>query len=389
VLASLLGCGDVASDHPVVRAGCAWPVRADRATLNIAYPDDGATYWATGYALRADERLVLRGEFPDARYASFITYGATGGAIDGLADFEIEPEAGSANPFRAPTAGAPGSPGHYRVDLRADVAPGAVANTLAVRGDDPATATEEARGTVIFRVYVPNDPTSPTGGRALPSIEVLHGDGTTSTVPACAHPGADEDSIRVVEENGPATDIPAPAVPIFVRPANGANLYPNPDNVYVATITSHHPGRVIVLRGRAPTFPDTRAGDPPWKPAQLRYWSLCSNEYRKPYPVSACVADFETAIDADGWYTFVVSTPEDRPPNANAASGITWLDWGDTTVDGLLLMRQMLAAPGFGGAAIGLPPGAPVVPGMGEWAPRGVYCERAVFESGGATACGL
>ena len=45
------------------------------------------------------------------------------------------------------------------------------------------------------------------------------------------------------------------------------------------------------MRGKAPTFPDTRAGQPVTGNEQVRYWSMCTNEYRKPYPVSFCKRD--------------------------------------------------------------------------------------------------
>ena len=177
---------------------------------------------------------------------------------------------------------------------------------------------------------------------------------------------------------------------MFIRPANGGgNLYPNPDNVYVATIVGYQPGRVVVVRGRAPTFPDTRAGQPVTGDEQVRYWSLCTNEYRKPNPVSSCLHDDEVPVDDNGDYTFVVSTPGDRPSNATEANGVAWLDWGSTDVNGLLLLRNMLASPSFPESATNLKPGSLASSTMGKYAPKAVYCDKATFEQGGASACGL
>ncbi|HMT26256.1 MAG TPA: hypothetical protein PKD07_18150, partial [Microthrixaceae bacterium] len=84
-------------------AGCAWAVRADKETLNIAYPDTSATYWATSYQLAEGQHLELRGTLPQAEYASLITYGPSGGALDALTDHEIELDEGAANPLTVMT----------------------------------------------------------------------------------------------------------------------------------------------------------------------------------------------------------------------------------------------------------------------------------------------
>jgi hypothetical protein len=119
----------------------------------------------------------------------------------------------------------------------------------------------------------------------------------------------------------------------------------------------------------------------------VRYWSLCTNEYRKPYPVSFCVIDRDVVLDDEGRYTFVISTPEDRPANATADDGVTWLEWGSTEVNNLLLMRHMLASPDFPESAINLEPGTLASAGMGAYAPVGAYCDRVTFEENGPLAC--
>jgi hypothetical protein len=143
-----------------------------------------------------------------------------------------------------------------------------------------------------------------------------------------------------------------------------------------------------VIRGRAPTFPDTRAGARITRRDQVRYWSFCTNQYAKPYRTSACRNDARVAT-VDGSYTIVVSTREDRPEGLGSRRGVTWLPWGSTRVPSLILMRQMLPADDYAEAAANLAPGQPAVAVMGEYAPRAVYCSTTTFARGGATACGL
>ena len=166
-------------------------------------------------------------------------------------------------------------------------------------------------------------------------------------------------------------------------------MYPNPDTAFVPPMASYQPGKVVVVRGTAPSTPDTEAGQSPTAPGQMRYWSFCTNEYTKPYPVTDCVYDHQVPLDGNGDYTFVVSTPGERPANATAANGVTWLDWGSTSTNLLLAFRNMLPDPSFHQSVFDLAPGQPATEVMGPYAPVAVTCDRSVFEAGGAAACGL
>jgi hypothetical protein len=399
-------------------AVCAWAAKAGKDIQNIAYPDTSATYWALTYSLAGGEHLVIHGQFPEARYASFITYAPTGGALGVLTDRDIDPDPGSTNPFRGQGAGEPGKRS-YTIEVRGDAGddPNALTSVSVPDSPSPSNTTTTAggattapprelpmppivlgsgggdgeRGTLLYRVYVPTDAGDPLGGAPLPEVSIAtDGGGEETPVPTCAKPAASPNGKAIVEQFGPATDTEPPATPIFIRPGRNANnLFPNPDNVYVATIVRDRPGEVVVVRAKAPTFPDTAAGDPVTGDEQVRFWSLCTNEYRKPYPVTECARDDQVPLDDQGMFTFVISTPQDRPANATEADGVVWLDIGDTTYDSVLLFRHMLASPTFAEAATKLAPGALATSTMGPYAPVGAYCTRATFEEGGATACGL
>jgi hypothetical protein len=433
-LVALGGCGGddgdggeqsppTAGPSPTGDGDCAWAVQVDATTQNVAYPDTNATYWTMSYALAAGEELELAGTYAAARYSSFISYGPVGGPIDVLTDRDIEPDEGSSNPFADVTGDVTGhgrggeadGTRRYTVRITRDepqTAAGEAPNVLAARRGDVApeasggapaptlpegTETPEppvllgsgagdpdaVAGTVLYRVYLSDDADDPAGG-PLPEVTLVTEGGERTPVPTCDSPGPSEIARELAANNGPPTDREAPPQPVFVRPeASALNLFPNPDNVYIATIAAHRPGVVVVLQGRAPTFPDPAAGRPVGGDEQVRYWSLCTDEYRKPYPVSSCVADRDVVLDADGRYTFVISTAEDRPANATAADGVTWLDWGSTEVDNLLLMRHMLADPGFDESAIDVAPGALASSSMGAYAPEGRYCTVEAFEADG------
>ncbi|GGI94208.1 hypothetical protein [Streptomyces brasiliensis] len=136
-----------------------------------------------------------------------------------------------------------------------------------------------------------------------------------------------------MKENAPAGGFegcgnPTPSAPGFAVPDKAGGLFPNPYNQYLCTPLAHEPGRIAVVRGKAPSFPNTREGQSVLTTTQVRYWSICQNQWQLPYPASSCAADFQTALDKQGNDTYVVSTQQDRPANATAANGITWIDWG-------------------------------------------------------------
>lgn len=99
--------------------------------------------------------------------------------------------------------------------------------------------------------------------------------------------------------------------------------------------------KVVVLAGRLPTVPKTRGGSARMTAAQARYWSLVGYavpsgwDFIKAFDKNAvigsavhAVMDEELVLDDKRRYLIVLSRPADRPRNATAANGITWVDWG-------------------------------------------------------------
>ena len=95
-------------------------------------------------------------------------------------------------------------------------------------------------------------------------------------------------------------------------------------------------GKVAVLTGKLPTTPHTRNGEPTMEPAEARYWSITATDPALPDAdgfvgaVLHSVMDDEIVTDAAQNYVIVLSRPEDRPANATAENGITWVNWGPT-----------------------------------------------------------
>lgn len=391
--------------------------------INTAYPDAGAYYWAANFTVPAGARLELQGEFAHARYQSFISYDERGQPVESLADYLIEPEAGSVNPYR------PGADRHavarrYTVEVitgkrgdrlqEGEYLDGHSRNLL--------HAPQYAPGqqTLIYRIYVPNLGLDVDGGVGLPrpvltlaSGERLEGAAACQALKASQRPRISPDAVAltmaqyrtILDQPGQPYAWPA-TVPLTwhvqmdrkallgiytgevseaTRRSEGG-FYPNPDNNYVRTIVNRKHGKVLVLRGKMPTTPKTHDADPLMGQGQLRYWSLCSNQGFVNTRVNDCVYDEQVPLDQDGFYTIVLSRAADRPRNAIAECGIAWLpmaDDGDGAVDEdvtVVQIRNMLASPDFAQAIQRVEPGMEQQI-MGPYLPRAFYTMPNVVET--------
>lgn len=321
---------------------CAWAFTSGgplpAVSLNIAYPDTHAIYWVTGFTLDSALSISVEGTYPDARYMSLNVYDATlssftqNGLPSGLADYSIAPDPGSANPWQQ-YAEAGGS---FEVNITSTASAGQ-SNTL------------------------PMPPVVAGGFKGLP--------------PTCSGSSC-------------------PPLDQFER-ASLSSLFPNVDNAYISALTQPKPGNILVLRGRLPITPSGYFTNhpEPWPTAgkQLRYWSLCNNLYMQPYPVTSCVADNDMQVDANGYYTVVVSAIADRPVNATTAQGVEWLK-NSTLLPysrHMLIVRNLLPND-FPYAAQNVPMSSSPANAssvMGDYDPAVYSCSRKTFEKGGWQAC--
>ncbi len=406
VLAALAVVGGAVAAAPQSTAapelGCAWQFMSNATTLNVAFPDANATYWVLPYTLLAGDRITLAGQYPYARYMSLNTYGTDFDTVDTLRDNEITPDPGSGNPFADPTATSlPPDRRHWHATVTTGPADHSRNEIAAL--PTGAGAQRLPAGFLIIRVYVPDDAASPAGGVPLPQVSLTRA-GRTVEVTTCSAPfdpaavtggpigAAAASTFDAVIASAAAGAFPGNTPEAtFVNPASTSGLFPNGDNKYVGAALTHQPGRVAVVRGRAPTYPDTRAGAPVTEPGtQVRYWSMCQNDLVSPYPVVACAADFQTAVDDSGYYTYVIATPDDVPASAAADPAVTVLPWGSTDVaKKVLFLRHMLPSPQFYPNSVQASQDSGVDPAasMGEYYPRAVYCDTDTYETGGYNAC--
>ena len=96
-----------------------------------------------------------------------------------------------------------------------------------------------------------------------------------------------------------------------------------------------------MIHGKAPTSPTRAPGKHPICRRQVRYWSICENSDTT--RVISCAADYQPRRSSSGYYTYVISDPDERPANATAANGVTWLPWGGIFPSGVVILPQHAA----------------------------------------------
>ena len=440
LLASLPAAATAGAPAPGQFPYCSWWLTTTPQTANVAFPDAAATYWTTPFLASDGLSIEVDGTYPDARYMSFNVYDdafgsfTTNGVLSGMADYLIAPSSGSLNPFQV--AGDAG--GAFELTLSGDAQPGQP-NTLPLAPSGEAAGRLGAPiGYLVYRTYLP------TGGYGtvdLPTLTLVDG-GRRMTLPRCPpatgrlaarakRPKAVRKAARALAKRldvAPAAAARAalkgigrrlrgsssgtspcrgsacpPSLRFFRAKASITNaFFPNVDNAYVSALFRPRAGTVIVVRGKAPTGPSGTSPAPwPQPSLQLRYWSLCNNIYRKPWPVVAnpqrggrvdygCAADDATTLDAEGNYAFVVA-PEGRQRAVEAAGG-TFVPLSATQPRArqLLILRNMLPNDDFADAVQDAPQNgdpASAARAMGEFYPRAYRCTLAQFKTG-SPRCG-
>jgi hypothetical protein len=398
--------------------------------LNIAYPDAGTFYWGAVFSVPQGARLHLEGTFPHARYMSLISYDYKGAPVESIADYLFKPNPGHVNPFRDGADRTAAQRG-YRIEVVDAPMTTPMRWGVHLKGEqrDAIHAPQQAdnpQQQLQYRIYARDKGTDETANAGLPepvltlpdgkvlrgreacaqlkTAQPLVGDQAALSLPREALQKLIDDAKKRVGPAGPATSPPTwlkssedtsryaiytgdTASQEGMRKEAGS-FYANQDNQYLRAFLSRRLGEVFVLRAKAPTTPRTFNGEPKWSDAgELRYWSWCSNQGFGTARVNECVYDEQIPVDANGFYTIVVSRASDRPRNAIKECGVAWLpmaDVGDGTGEPdltLLTMRQMLGAGEFRQGLANNKAQASLAQDMGPYYPRGRYTSVAAFET--------
>ena len=437
-VATLAGCGSDDSETSIVSGerdiyseysdDCFWvgPYVKEKPETNFAYPDTGAAYWHAGYTLPEGASLVIKGEFPYARYMSLNSYRLDASPAYKVADNEIEPTQGSVNPF-VQSAQRDSEFRDYAINVMQGDAPEMVpVNTLYD------SVAEGDKSVLLYRIYVPDAGSDNQGNVELPKVELTLNSGETLTGPqACAALASDQTELEIpvvpeatyaylrgtnnpaqnsLNDDGVTVDWRAAYNAVYTNkcafldqcdtnPERQVNWYANLDNQYVTAFIDNSIKSVVVIRGKLPSVPETLEGAVTFdeSSAQMRYWSICQNEYYS-QKVTGCLFDEQVTILPDGEYLIVTSTEDNKPSNVSEC-GMDYLPWsadGDgfgmvagrvnNVSDGLLIVRNMLPVNGFNETAQATQTPGDEVAVMVDYLPTAEYFTKAEFEALGCDA---
>jgi hypothetical protein len=243
----------------------------------IATPDTNATYWVMPLDTAHWRAMVVHGVYPSAPFFNFTTYTATGAQIDTIFDADITPDLGSTNPLATPGAS---GPENYTIAISAGSS--ASSNVLSVAGTPLAW--------IVYRIYLPDQGLDATGGVGVPAVTLI--DARRKHANAEALPIAEAETsltglIILLRADGftdaanflqqiltLAAQLPSSVGQLQQRPVepgprtlcglHRAGLFsePSDDLLGDGRILLFRQIEIVVIRGKAPVFPDTYSGGP-------------------------------------------------------------------------------------------------------------------------------
>ncbi|MDM0047561.1 hypothetical protein [Variovorax sp. J22R115] len=351
------------------------------------FPDTATTYIPTAFRLPEGAKLVISGDYPHMRHWNFNTYNAKGEPQNALSDVDIDPDAGSSNPFR---------PGVAR-DVQARRYTFSIVNgTVPAQRAKNTLYTMGPAGQDIFlwmRNYVPDGSVDYLGGVAFPEVELHLADGKVlkgdeacqgSTSPMRGKQLANSvdprawvaltslpwvDTANVGARNVPAlplqaffnrkqvvTDLFLPALKQADPPQLGG-WWSNLASRYGYAYMSRNYGTVYVMTAKMPRVPKTWHGEAQNAAnVDMRYMSVCTATALTAAMTPDCIYDEQLlpTVDDTGRYAVAISRGEDRPKNATLECGVAWIDAGngDGMVSGspdymMVINRNTLVNPEF------------------------------------------
>jgi hypothetical protein len=359
----------------------------------------------------------FRTQFPRARHISWQGYDLAGRWTALLADTDIVPDAGSVNPFQPNVPWAAGQVS-YTIDVL-DVPPAErplsePANIL--YGGYMPDGTPIDYNSVLYRIYVPDPGTGALGGVPWPQFFFVVDDPTQTSLETinkmCASMAKQQ---RVQSKRAVIlTDrrLKPSAKVAKLRPVNpgdtdavtyqatspdqesnaigreeGSGYYVNAQTGYVAMSLTPASGIVIAAKFRAPTVPDTEAGQEISGNEDLRYWSICMQQKSNLLFTTGCLHDTQMTIDNDGYIRVAFSYPEDRPI-INAQPYGNWLALTDILP--VVILRQTQPHADFSESLFyytgAREDASAIAAHMGDYFPVVKSCSKADFES---NRCGL
>ena len=378
---------------PVHAANIWEPPYVGSDTKLLYLPDANAVYWRYGWKRQPQDNggVVITGEMPHARYFSYNVYDDdTKSSVGSFADFQLDPDDGSNNPFT-------GKPANGSLKYTIHIVPEGTkldAKNLLYFPRDIENVS------VFLRHYLPQGGIE--GGVAMPVIEAF--DPATgniapapesSKIPKLSKEEAEKyllpmlkDMVKQAETDPDALidrlhdhrsnepfdmkeliatrllsttfDLYEPGKTAVSFRFQTSGTYPNGDNYYLGLPVVRTANQVLVTRFRAPQFAENQSENPT---AAVRYFSLNQGDENS-YNL-ASQFDQEMKVAADGFVYHVIGDTGIGLEEKAEALGANFMPW-KTREKMLLIYRQMLPRSDFMQGIDKVPPYDPGKPASGQ-----------------------
>lgn len=362
--------------------------------------DFNANYYVFPYEVDPDIEIVIKGQFPYARYMSFTLAGQLDNVIATSPDRVLIPDPGSTNPF-LPGADWNAENRNYTIKIRSTAPPLNSDHFVPEAGNNTFYAgtlkdgTPNKFGLIGIRIYVPSIGYDKTGGVGLPKITYC------SAKKECRNTNTSSTNNKTAEPENPLN--PSNVFnkeTYFQRYSDSCErncdltwsrigiiatriLQPDLNTVYILSDQiKRDPGKLLFIHWKAPTFPDTYHNMGILGNENMRYWSM-SFVSRVGLFGLYTLGDFQTVIDKNGYVNLVISFGAPRPSCVTTENGFNWIDASNLPLVPLTLFyRNNQVSQGFPYTAKNVPEGQIVPPEvMGEYYPCGKYVNPIYFNS--------
>jgi len=409
VLGLALGCKKNIEVAGPSEGWCAFPVSRGNTAEGLRSPaflkklatsgllDLNAGYNGFIAPVKNGEKILVRGEFPHARYVSFTIYDQDFMFVDKLSDRDLVPVSGK-NPF-LPGVDRSGKTGEFELTILMDRPPSGPrpANTL-YAGVNHQGGTNKLL-IFVYRVYLADRGLGYRDGNAMaayggvnpPCFQIMASDGHSYCPdPQKLRAQVARTELSIISANlgtilNPRKAFGKPeSPPIWLNNASTetkreSTFVLNDDTAYLVLPVSAQFGDLLVLRWNPPRTPqETYTGQPFPPDYDLRYWSITFAylDHSRPLLVytESTVADIDVPTLPDGTRQLVIGLGGiARPASVPAAQ---WHSFKHK--QGYLFMRNIMIQPDYPGNFFKLPPGK-ISMAYDKYTPGGVYCSAAEF----------
>ncbi|WP_051280348.1 hypothetical protein [Anaerovorax odorimutans] len=361
--------------------------------------DFNASYNTFPYTVNPNVEIVIKGQFPYARYLAYSVIGKADLTIATIPDRDLIPDPGSINPF-LPGANWNAKNRNYTLKIRFTPPPEGIDHFIPGAGNNIIYAgtlkngLQNTHGTIGLRIYAPSIGYDDiTGGVGFPIIMYnnIPNDNKFSFITepinqtlfniALKQKNNFEHNKWYISTHEKNHEENCDLSWSTLGRASALIQYDYNDAYIISNELQRNPSKLLFLRWKAPTFPDTYHNIGILGNEDMRYWSM---SFVSPVGLLGLytLADFETVIDKNAYVNLIISFGASRPSCVTTENGFTWIDASHLPLIPLkLFYRNKIVSQDFPYSANNIPAGDIVPPEvMGEYYPCGKYITPTYFK---------